>query len=81
MAFQNRKRWQRSLVEWLTRMATQQSVVYTKQEYAERVSKGPVEYVLQIQLHEATDHDSEVTFSSNKIWDEATPPSGWTSPK
>lgn len=43
---------------------------YIKQEYAERLSKGPVEYVLQIQLHEATDHDSEVLFCSNKIWDE-----------
>jgi arachidonate 5-lipoxygenase len=27
-----------------------------------------------MQLHEATDHDSELIFCSNKIWDEATHP-------
>jgi arachidonate 5-lipoxygenase len=45
-----------------------------KHEYAERLKNGPIEYLLQMQLHEATDHDSELIFCSNKIWDEATHP-------
>lgn len=47
---------------------------YLKHEYAERISKGPIEYLLQLQLHEATDHDLPLIFCSNKIWDEATHP-------
>jgi arachidonate 5-lipoxygenase len=47
---------------------------YLKHEYAERLKRGPIEYTLQLQLHEATDHDSELIFCSNKIWDEATHP-------
>ena len=45
-----------------------------KHEYAERLGKGPVEYLLQLQLHEATDQDSELIFCCNKVWDEATHP-------
>ncbi len=47
---------------------------YLKHEYAERLKRGPIEYVLQLQLHEATEHDSELIFCSNKIWDEASHP-------
>ncbi|MFM9963038.1 MAG: hypothetical protein ACKV2Q_17655 [Planctomycetaceae bacterium] len=45
-----------------------------KHEYADRISKGPIEYLLQLQLHEATPQDCEVLFCSNKVWDEATHP-------
>jgi arachidonate 5-lipoxygenase len=47
---------------------------YLKHEYADRLKRGPVEYLLQLQLHEATENDSELVFCSNKIWDEATHP-------
>jgi len=47
---------------------------YLRHEYAERVKKGPVEYLLQLQLHEASDKDSELIFCSNKIWDEEAHP-------
>lgn len=47
---------------------------YLKHEYADRIRKGPIEYMLQLQLHEATDHDTPLIFCSNKIWDEATHP-------
>ena len=47
---------------------------YLKHEYADRLSKGPIEYTLQLQLHEATDHDCPLLFCSNYIWDEATHP-------
>ncbi|MBI5761658.1 MAG: hypothetical protein HZA46_24375 [Planctomycetales bacterium] len=47
---------------------------YLKHEYADRLSKGPIEYMLQLQLHEATDHDVPLIFCSNYVWDEATHP-------
>lgn len=47
---------------------------YLKKEYAQRLRQGPIEYVLQLQLHEASDNDSPLIFCSNKIWDEATHP-------
>jgi hypothetical protein len=42
---------------------------YLKHEYRERLARGPIEYTLQLQLHEATDHDCELIFCSNKVWD------------
>lgn len=45
-----------------------------KHEYAKRLESGPIEYMLQLQLHEATDSDSPLIFCSNKVWDEATHP-------
>ena len=47
---------------------------YLKHEYEDRMKSGPIEYMLQLQLHEATDHDSELLFCSNKIWDETVHP-------
>ncbi len=47
---------------------------YLKHEYAERLKNGPIEYMLQLQLHEASDHDCEVIYCSNKMWDEETHP-------
>lgn len=47
---------------------------YLKHEYVERIEKSSVEYTLQLQLHESSEHDTEVIFCSNKIWDEATHP-------
>ncbi|MFO0872019.1 MAG: hypothetical protein U0935_24085 [Pirellulales bacterium] len=47
---------------------------HLKKEYAARLAQGPIEYLLQLQLHEATDQDSELIFCCNKVWDEATHP-------
>lgn len=47
---------------------------YLKHEYADRLSKGPIEYLLQLQLHEASDQDVPLIFCSNYVWDEATHP-------
>lgn len=47
---------------------------YLRHEYEERVQRGPVEYWLQMQLHEWKDGDSDEVFDSFKPWDEATHP-------
>jgi hypothetical protein len=47
---------------------------YLKDEYATRVTRGPVRYLLQLQLHVATPGDTDDIFNSNKAWDEATHP-------
>jgi len=47
---------------------------YLKNEYIERVAKGPVEYILQLQLHVVSKDDNELVTCSNKIWDESTHP-------
>lgn len=50
------------------------SVNYLKNEYRERIESGPIRYVLQVQLHEASDSDSEEVFNPMFPWDEATHP-------
>jgi arachidonate 5-lipoxygenase len=47
---------------------------WLKHEYQERLAKGPIRYLLQLQLHEASEDDSELIFCSNKVWDEQTHP-------
>ena len=47
---------------------------YLKREYAELVKRGPVRYVLQIQLHEVSAADSAEVRNPLRPWDEATHP-------
>jgi arachidonate 5-lipoxygenase len=47
---------------------------YLKDEYARRVTAGPVSYRLQLQLHTASREDSPEIFNSNTEWDEASHP-------
>lgn len=43
---------------------------FLKDEYAERVRKGPVQYKLQIQLRVASDDDDKEVFNNMVVWDE-----------
>lgn len=47
---------------------------YLKQEYADRLARGPVNYRLQIQIHTPGPDDSDEVFNCNVAWDEATHP-------
>lgn len=47
---------------------------YLKQEYKKRISQGPLEYKLQLQLHEAKDDDPPTTLQVGREWDERTHP-------
>lgn len=47
---------------------------YLKREYKERMSRGPLEYKLQLQLHEAKDDDPPTTLQIGREWDESTHP-------
>lgn len=47
---------------------------YLKLEYKERISRGPLEYKLQLQLHEARDDDPPTTLHVGREWDENTHP-------
>lgn len=47
---------------------------YLKREYKERLTKGPLKYKLQIQLHEAKDDDPPMTLHVGREWDEGAHP-------
>ncbi|XP_078369939.1 allene oxide synthase-lipoxygenase protein-like isoform X2 [Oculina patagonica] len=47
---------------------------YLKQEYRERITRGPLEYKLQLQLHEAKDDDPPMTLHVGREWDESSHP-------
>ena len=47
---------------------------YLKREYRERITRGPLEYKLQLQLHEAQDDDPPMTLQVGREWDESTHP-------
>ena len=47
---------------------------YLKEELASRLSRGPVSYHLQLQLHTPQPGESQEIFNSNVPWDEATHP-------
>ena len=47
---------------------------YLKQEYEARLSKGPVKYKLQIQLHEPQDQDPPQLLHAGRSWDLKTHP-------
>lgn len=43
---------------------------YLKEEYVKRLKQGPIRYKMQIQLHTASDDDSDEIFNCCKAWDE-----------
>ena len=47
---------------------------YLKREYRERITRGPLDYKLQLQLHEAKDDDPPTTLQVGREWDESTHP-------
>ena len=47
---------------------------YLKREYKERVSKGPLDYKLQLQLHEPKENDPPTILQVGREWDEKTHP-------
>ena len=47
---------------------------YLRQEFKERLSKGPVHYRLQLQLHEVRPDDSPHILHIGRVWDESTHP-------
>ncbi|XP_028395809.1 allene oxide synthase-lipoxygenase protein [Dendronephthya gigantea] len=47
---------------------------YLRQEYVKRLSKGPVNYRLQIQIHEASPNDTATIFHAGIMWDKETHP-------
>ena len=47
---------------------------YLRKEYVERLQKGPVNYRLQIQIHEASPHDTATIFHAGILWDKETHP-------
>ncbi|XP_078369935.1 allene oxide synthase-lipoxygenase protein-like [Oculina patagonica] len=47
---------------------------YLKREYRERITRGSLEYKLQLQLHEAKDDDLPTTLQVGREWDESTHP-------
>ena len=47
---------------------------YLKLEYKERLTWGPLDYKLQLQLHEAKDDDTPTTLQVGREWDESTHP-------
>ena len=47
---------------------------YLRKEYVERLQKGPVNYRLQIQIHEASLDDTATIFHAGILWDKETHP-------
>ncbi|XP_020618720.1 allene oxide synthase-lipoxygenase protein-like isoform X2 [Orbicella faveolata] len=47
---------------------------YLKREYRERITRGPLEYKLQLQLHEAKDNDPPTILQVGREWDESSHP-------
>ena len=47
---------------------------YLKEEFKERISRGPVKYKLQLTLHEARSDDPPAILNISRYWDEATHP-------
>jgi len=47
---------------------------YLKEEFKERISRGPVKYKLQLTLHEARTDDPPAILNIARYWDEATHP-------
>nr|1U5U_A Chain A, Allene oxide synthase-lipoxygenase protein [Plexaura homomalla]1U5U_B Chain B, Allene oxide synthase-lipoxygenase protein [Plexaura homomalla] len=47
---------------------------YLRKEYVERLQKGPVNYRLQIQIHEASPDDTATIFHAGILWDKETHP-------
>jgi catalase len=47
---------------------------YLKDEYVDRLRKGPVMYKIQVQLHQASDDDDQEIFNCCRKWDEASHP-------
>lgn len=47
---------------------------YLKQEYADRIARGPVKYRLQLQLHTPAANDGDDVCNCNVAWDEETHP-------
>nr|ABW76418.1 allene oxide synthase/8R-lipoxygenase fusion protein [Gersemia fruticosa] len=47
---------------------------YLRKEYVERLGKGPVNYRLQIQIHEASPSDTATIFHAGILWDKETHP-------
>ncbi|XP_028395780.1 allene oxide synthase-lipoxygenase protein-like [Dendronephthya gigantea] len=47
---------------------------YLRQEYVDRLSKGPVNYRLQIQIHEASPKDTATVNHAGIMWDKETHP-------
>ncbi|MFE8604133.1 catalase family protein [Archangium violaceum] len=64
-----RNRWKEALEPGETRAPD-----YLRQELVDRLARGPVHYVLQIQLHTPQPDDSPELLNCNVAWDEATHP-------
>ena len=47
---------------------------YLKEEFKERISRGPVKYKLQLTLHEAKSDDPPTILNIARYWDKATHP-------
>ena len=47
---------------------------YLKEEFKERISRGPVKYKLQLTLHEARSDDPPAILNIARYWDEVTHP-------
>ena len=47
---------------------------YLKEEFKERISRGPVKYKLQLTLHEARPDDPQAILNIMRYWDEASHP-------
>ncbi|XP_031557674.1 allene oxide synthase-lipoxygenase protein-like [Actinia tenebrosa] len=47
---------------------------YLREEYIQRLSKGPIKYKLQLQLHEVSPSDSQQILSAAKQWNDDTHP-------
>ena len=47
---------------------------YLKKEYRERITRGPLEYKLQLQLHEAKEDDPPTILHVGREWNESTHP-------
>lgn len=47
---------------------------YLKEEFKERISRGPIKYKLQLTLHEARSDDPPGILNIARYWDEATHP-------
>nr|AHK60922.1 allene oxide synthase/8R-lipoxygenase fusion protein a [Capnella imbricata] len=47
---------------------------YLRKEYVERLKKGPVNYRLQIQIHDVSPNDTATIFHAGILWDKETHP-------
>ena len=47
---------------------------YLRQEYVKRLANAPVNYRLQIQIHEASPNDDATIFHAGILWDKETHP-------